>query len=756
MLIHANTASAQLPPDPGGGGGGLGTVDITINFGCCGTIDIDVAPLDSEPFLASFSAQSSGSYTFQAGETAPTTIKLTPSQGYTVGGLSITQDDFGVCFIISENPSGNAVEYGFEAGASCTLTATFVQDPPPVIEYTVTPSAGAGGSINPSTAVTVEEGSAASFTITADTGYQVIEPVGGTCGGTLSGNTFTTAAVNQNCSVVANFQVVSTEPDADNDGIFDEVDICPETASGEAVDDNGCSATDYIVAEREALHQIFDATGGANWANNDAWSSETSHCNWYGITCNANLRVSVINLRNNNVVGFLPEDLEVFSELEELDLSDSSLRGILPDVFDRLSRLRILKISGSYSLTGNRITGPLPNSLYQATNLETLVIARQKLLGSISTDISNLINLKFLDLQSNELTGSIPETLGSLVNLGYVNLFNNQFTGQIPQELSRLSNLYHFSVPVNKLSGEVPAFFGSLPSLQYLNIGQNDLSGIIPASYGELKNLTYLNLSSLNLEGSLPEELGELSNIRSMLIVGSGIGGEIPPSFSRLSRLQIINLSNNQISGNIPNEILSLPQLYRFMAAGNNISGSLSTPASTIVGLDIFDVSRNELGGVITEALGDALAEIRILRLQGNFFQCPYPSALVDYFAGINESCVATNPSAVSIDRFDYGNGTIMLSVSASDGGSAITSYTATCTDGATSVSDTSSTNRIEVTGLNNGTAYTCRVTATNAVGTSEPSLPTAPITPEELPTGLPIWLLKEAADSAARRSGTL
>ena len=57
----------------------------------------------------------------------------------------------------------------------------------------------------------------------------------------------------------------------------------------------------------------------------------------------------------------------------------------------------------------------------------------------------------------------------------------------------------------------------------------------------------------------------------------------------------------------------------------------------------------------------------------------------------------------------------------------------------------TSTSSPITVSGLTNDVAYTCTVTATNSVGTSSASAATAPITPEETSTGLPIWLLYQA-----------
>ena len=60
--------------------------------------------------------------------------------------------------------------------------------------HTVTASAGANGTISPSGAVTVNHGATQTFTITADSNYHVVTPVGGTCGGSLSGSTYTTNA----------------------------------------------------------------------------------------------------------------------------------------------------------------------------------------------------------------------------------------------------------------------------------------------------------------------------------------------------------------------------------------------------------------------------------------------------------------------------------------------------------------------------------------------------------------------------------
>ena len=107
-------------------------------------------------------------------------------------------------------------------------------------------------------------------------------------------------------------------------------------------------------------------------------------------------------------------------------------------------------------------------------------------------------------------------------------------------------------------------------------------------------------------------------------------------------------------------------------------------------------------------------------------------------------------PAAPSIISTDYGDGEVVLKVSVTDnGGTAITGYEATCTDGNNTYTGTSTSSPITVTGLTNGVAYTCKVTAISSAGRSPPSAATEPIIPEELQVGLPIWLLYLATQQA-------
>jgi hypothetical protein len=118
---------------------------------------------------------------------------LSPALGY-----SISSPIGGTC---GGSLSGTTFTTGAVTG-DCTVSVTFT-----INTFTVTLGVGSGGSISPSTPQTVNYGSTKTFTITPNSGYSIMSPIGGTCGGNLVGNTYTTSAVTSNCTVSVTFIV---------------------------------------------------------------------------------------------------------------------------------------------------------------------------------------------------------------------------------------------------------------------------------------------------------------------------------------------------------------------------------------------------------------------------------------------------------------------------------------------------------------------------------------------------------------------
>jgi hypothetical protein len=97
---------------------------------------------------------------------------------------------------------------------------------------------------------------------------------------------------------------------------------------------------------------------------------------------------------------------------------------------------------------------------------------------------------------------------------------------------------------------------------------------------------------------------------------------------------------------------------------------------------------------------------------------------------------VTTVPGAPTIGTATAGNAsaTVAFTPPGSNGGSAITGYTATSTPG--SITGTGTSSPITVSGLTNGTAYTFTVHATNSVGNSAESSASNSVTPSAAASG--------------------
>lgn len=79
--------------------------------------------------------------------------------------------------------------------------------------------------------------------------------------------------------------------------------------------------------ERKVLVAFYEATGGANWKEQDGWLTDRNHCDWHGVTCSKG-RVTKIKLDNNNLSGDIAsEQAKFLLGLHDSDWTNVSLRG---------------------------------------------------------------------------------------------------------------------------------------------------------------------------------------------------------------------------------------------------------------------------------------------------------------------------------------------------------------------------------------------------------------------------------------------
>ena len=94
-------------------------------------------------------------------------------------------------------------------------------------------------------------------------------------------------------------------------------------------------------------------------------------------------------------------------------------------------------------LSGNRLTGPLPDQVAQLPRLLLLSLDENDLSGPVPTTLGDSGRLIGLGLAGNEFTGTVPESLGNLPALGTLRLAGNGLEGCLPAALRNAVLQYH-------------------------------------------------------------------------------------------------------------------------------------------------------------------------------------------------------------------------------------------------------------------------------------------------------------------------
>ncbi|KAJ8629249.1 hypothetical protein MRB53_022572 [Persea americana] len=179
---------------------------------------------------------------------------------------------------------------------------------------------------------------------------------------------------------------------------------------------------------------------------------------------------------------------------------------------------------------GNRFTGPIPISLYNASRLEELELSSIQFSGSIPMKLGRLGGLRLLNLKNNILGSGEAEDMGSL------------------SSLANCSLLQILSVTINQLTGALPGSTANLSSnLLHLYLGENQLFRSIPSGIDNLHNLTALTMDSIFMIGRIPEGIG------------------------KLSKLQLLHLHKNNFLGEFPSFIGNNTQLFSLFLGENNL-----------------------------------------------------------------------------------------------------------------------------------------------------------------------------------------
>lgn len=274
-------------------------------------------------------------------------------------------------------------------------------------------------------------------------------------------------------------------------------------------------------ADLKALLSIKQSLGNPTILS--SWAPSTSCCAWKSLQCDRAGRVNSLTIRDSNLVATIPPsvaDLTALISLAFIDLQ--GLTGPIPaSIFTMktLQQLTILRTSVS------AFSGPIPDSICQQSQLDTLDLSSNKLTGSIPVSLSKLPKLRFLDLSHNQLTGSIPSGLVH-GNFAFLILSHNLLTGRIPLDYGS-ANIDSINLSHNRLIGDASFLFGAQKPTTEVYLAWNrlefDISNVVFP-----KGLTDLDLSHNRISGRVPASIRDLAKVHKLDLSYNKLCGEIP------------------------------------------------------------------------------------------------------------------------------------------------------------------------------------------------------------------------------------
>ncbi len=318
-----------------------------------------------------------------------------------------------------------------------------------------------------------------------------------------------------------------------------------------------------IIQDSLALVALYNATDGPNWTNNTNWLEHGQNVgDWFGITVENNRVVEVDMLNEpgcctgdgNNLNGNIPPEMGQLTQLRTLNLASNTLiGGAIPSEIVNLQNLNEL------ILTDTSIDPNLPAELWSLAILERLILQGLDIPQSSIVGIGNLTNLETLWLDGNKLS-NIPSELFNLSQLKSLSIANNELT-EIPPEISNLGLLEILNLNGNNISSLSAEIF-NLSELRQLYLGSNLINGDIFPLFTSYNKLEALSISFNQFSGSIPNEIGNLINLRILNLSGNQISGLLPSEFGDLTNLVDLEIQNNPLLiGTIPTGLSNLENL---------------------------------------------------------------------------------------------------------------------------------------------------------------------------------------------------
>lgn len=355
-----------------------------------------------------------------------------------------------------------------------------------------------------------------------------------------------------------------------------------------------------------------------------------------------------LTLDASKVIGESIFNIVLQCDEEELVAAAEGLKLILGNKFFVKSQSRLAKLAEKpakdYSqikylnLEGKKLKA-LPDYVSEMFSLETAKLAQNPKLN-LETVFEALrkFPIKELSFSTDE---PIPESIGQLTQLETLTIDVFTKPHQIPASIGKLKHLKRLQI-MGDADVVLPESFAELAQLESLNMRVNMWQ--MPPQFHRLVGLKDLDLSHCLLP-QVPEEMAGMGKVETLMLGGRGRYdfAQMMPIIAKMPNLRRLDLALNEIpseiglcrqieeivvfggSGPLPDELFELAELKRLIIRYRNI-GEISSKIGTLASLETLVLPECEFAG-LPDSIGE-LSRLSVLNLSENPLLTSLPESL--------------------------------------------------------------------------------------------------------------------------------
>ncbi|CEF68189.1 Leucine-rich repeat and Leucine-rich repeat, typical subtype-containing protein [Strongyloides ratti] len=329
-----------------------------------------------------------------------------------------------------------------------------------------------------------------------------------------------------------------------------------------------------------------------------------------------NPSIKSLILSNNNIKKINSADLDVYSDLEYLDLSGCGLTEI------NFEKARPLKYLKHLKLSNNNLVNISDKSFRKLKQLKVLDLSNNTLQRLFPHSLQGLNKLTYLNLSHNSINFISSNVFNDLGELTTLDLSYNVITKFNPTLFTNFNLLTTLILQHNLISEITPNSFSLLYSLIALDVSQNLITTIHQNAFHGLEQLKLLNLSRNQLSSIPHEEWGKVNGLIELDLSYNPIQVITELAFNDLKNLRVLllnNLKNLKIVKDYA--FLRLSALLRLDLSGCSSLIRITPKAfHDLVMLKQIDLSDNSLSTLHPNLLN--WDNLSVLNLGGNSWNC--------------------------------------------------------------------------------------------------------------------------------------